>query len=121
MSITENTRRLAGTRWRLDPSASTAEFRVPMLWGLSSVAGRFQRFDGRLAIDDEDRWSLELTVDAASIDTGNPRRDRHLRSAAFFDVEQHPEVRFRSHGVDRGTGRVHGELEAAGRRVALEV
>jgi polyisoprenoid-binding protein YceI len=67
---------------------------------------------------------MELTLDAASLDTGNRRRDRHLRSAGFFDVENHPEVRFRSSSVnDHGGGRLHveGELEAAGERAPLQV
>jgi polyisoprenoid-binding protein YceI len=115
---------LTGTRWRLDPSGSSAEFRVPYLWGLASVKGRFQRLDGRLEVDHDDRWWMELTVDAASLDTGNRKRDAHLRSADFFDVVEHPEVRFRSNTVEAsGAGRlrVEGELEAAGRRVRLPV
>ena len=67
---------------------------------------------------------MELTLDAASLDTGNPKRDRHLRSADFLDVEHHPELRFRSTSVsDQGGGRlrVEGDLEAAGGRVSLPV
>jgi polyisoprenoid-binding protein YceI len=115
---------LAGTRWRLDPSGTSAEFRVPNVWGLASVKGRFERFDGWLEVDDDDQWRMELTLDAASLDTGNPRRDRHLRSADFFDVERHPEIRFRSrNATDHGAGRlqVEGELEAAGERVPLSI
>jgi polyisoprenoid-binding protein YceI len=120
----QDSRQLAGTRWRLDPSGSSAEFRVPNFWGLATDKGRFQRLDGWLEVDDDQQWRMELTVDAASLDTGNPRRDRHLRSAAFFDVEHHPEVRFRSGSVhDQGGGRlrVEGELEAAAGRAPLQV
>ena len=120
---TQDTQPLAGTRWRLDPSDSRTEFRAPNLWGLASVKGRFQPLDGRLEVDGDD-WRMELTLDAASLDTGNGRRDRHLRSAAFFDAEHHPEVRFRSSRViDQGDGRleVEGELEAAGERAPLQV
>jgi polyisoprenoid-binding protein YceI len=127
MSTTDSahdSRQLAGTRWRLDPSGSSAEFRVPGVWGLASVKGRFQRLDGWLEVDEDHRWRMELTLDAASLDTGNHRRDRHLRSADFFDVEHHPEVRFRSSSVtDDGGGRLHvdGELEAARGRARLQV
>ena len=67
---------------------------------------------------------LELTLDAASLNTGNGKRDEHLRSADFIDAQQHPEVRFQSTSVnDSGDGRldVDGELLAAGNRVALEL
>jgi len=120
----QDSRQLAGTRWRLDPSGSSADYRVPNFWGLTSDKGRFQRLDGWLEVDDDHRWRLELTLDAASLDTGNRRRDRHLRSADFFDVQHHPEVRFRSSSVnDHGGGRLHveGELEAAGERARLQV
>jgi polyisoprenoid-binding protein YceI len=120
----QDSRQLAGTRWRLDPSGSSAEFRVPNFWGLTSDTGRFQRLDGWLEVDGDHQWRMELTLDAASLDTGNRRRDRHLRSADFFDVEHHPEVRFRSRSVnDHGDGRLHveGELEAAGGRAPLQV
>jgi polyisoprenoid-binding protein YceI len=119
----QDSRQLAGTRWRLDSSGSSAEFRVPSLWGLVPVKGRFQRLDGWLEVDDDHRLRMELIVDAGSIDTGNRRRDRHLRSADFFDVQRHPEVRFRSSSVNGHDGRLHvdGELEAAGGRARLPV
>jgi len=115
---------LAGTRWRLDASASGAEFRVPHFWGLATVKGRFGRLDGWLEIDAHGRWRMELTLDAASLDTGNRKRDEHLRSADFFDAERHPDVRFRSSSASyRGDGRLHvqGALEAAGERSPLDV
>jgi len=114
----------AGTRWRLVPEGSSAGFRARNLWGLATVEGRFQGLDGWLEVDDDQRWRMELTLDAASLDTGNPRRDRHLCSADFFDAQDHPEVRFRSSTVDdRGGGRllVEGELEAAGASAPLQV
>jgi polyisoprenoid-binding protein YceI len=120
----QDSRQLAGTRWRLDPSGSSAEFRVPNFWGLTSDKGRFQRLDGWLEVDDDHRWRMELTLDAASLETGNRRRDRHLRSADFFDVQHHPEVRFRSSSVtDYGGDLLHveGELEAVGERAPLQV
>jgi polyisoprenoid-binding protein YceI len=115
---------LAGTNWRLDPRNSTAEFRVPNFWGIATVKGRFERLEGQLGVDEDHQWRMELSLDADSLDTGNPRRDKHLRSADFFDVEHHPEVRFRSRSVaDHGNGRMHveGELEAAGERARVQV
>jgi polyisoprenoid-binding protein YceI len=124
MSTTYDTHQITDTRWRLDPSASRAEFRVPNVWGLASVKGRFERLEGWVEIDHDEQWHMVLMIDADTLDTGNARRDNHLRSAAFFDVENHPVVRFRSNGVtDRGDGRlaVEGELEAAGEQVAMQL
>jgi polyisoprenoid-binding protein YceI len=121
---THHNQPLTDTRWRLDPSAASAEFRVPNLWRLASVKGHFERIEGSLEIDDEDQWRIVLNLDAASLDTGNPRRDKHLRSADFFDVENHPVVRFLGRNAsDHGDGHLHvtGELQAAGERVPLDV
>ena len=112
------------TRWRLDPADSIAEFRVPHFWGLLTVKGRFDRLDGRLDADHAGPQRIELTIEAASVSTRNRRRDRHLRSADFFDVDHHPQVCFRSTAIRPGSDgslRVDGELTAAGSRVALEL
>ena len=121
---THDVEQLAGTRWRLDASASGAEFRVPHFWGLATVTGLFGRLDGWLEVDEHGRWRMELTLDAASLNTGNRKRDEHLRSSEFFDAERHPVVRFRSSSASyQGGGRLHvdGALEAAGERAPLEV
>jgi len=123
-SVEDSKQWLAGTRWRLDPSGSSAEFRVPHFWGLVTVRGRFGHFDGWLEVGENSRWRTELIIDAASLDTGNRKRDEHLRSGDFFDADHHPEVRFRSTSTrEQGHGRVlvKGELEAAGERVPLEL
>lgn len=112
---------ISTTRWRLDPAQSTAKFRVPHFWGLVKVSGAFDSLDGWLEID-HGSGQLELTIDAASLSTGNPRRDHHLRSADFFDTGRHPEVRFRSTRVsDPGDGHLSivGELHAGGGQVTL--
>jgi polyisoprenoid-binding protein YceI len=91
------------------------------LWGLHTVRGRFNCFDGSYLVGSTGP-EIELTIDAASIDTGVAARDRHLRSADFFDVTEHPQVRFASTGVTGlGNGRVHvsGELEAVGTSVPV--
>lgn len=92
-------------RWRLDAATSSAEFRVPHVWGLVTINGHFERLDGWLELDDNSLGRLELTNDSASLNTGNPKRDAHLRSADFFDTEHHPEARFRStHLSNAATG-----------------
>jgi polyisoprenoid-binding protein YceI len=111
-------------RWRLEAADSTAEFRVPHFWGLITFRGRFQSLDGWLEIDGAGGRQIELTIDASSVRTGNPMRDRHLRGADFFDVANHPVVRFRSTRVTEagdGVVKVAGELAAAGRQVALDL
>ena len=66
---------------------------------------------------------MQLTIDADSLDTGNAKRDTHLRSADFFDVEHHPQIRFVSDSAELqdATLRVHGQLHAAGKQVPLEL
>jgi polyisoprenoid-binding protein YceI len=108
-------------RWVVDPARSTVEFRVKHFWGFSTVTGHFERFDGTYTVG-ADGTTIELDVDASSLDTGNKRRDRHLRDLAFFHVEQHPRVRFSSADVrELGHGRlwIDGELEAAGRTLSV--
>ena len=89
-------------RWRLDPSRSRVEFRVRHLWGLSTVRRHFDDYHGQLDLSAYP--ALELTIEAASVQTGNRRRDRHLRSAAFFDAEHHPWVQFRADSLAQRHG-----------------
>jgi polyisoprenoid-binding protein YceI len=107
--------------WQLDPARSSVEFRVPSFWGLVTVKGRFEDYRGRLDVSAEP--AIELTIEAASIDTGNARRDEHLRSRAFFDAESHPQVRFASDAVvvDGETLKVRGHLSARGQSIPLEL
>ena len=112
------------TRWVVDPAHSSAEFRVPHFWGLVKVKGQFDRIDGWLEVDDNGSRRLGLTIDAASVNTGNRQRDEHLRGTDFFDTDRHPDLRFVSSQVSEADGgdlRVQGELLAAGDRVALEL
>jgi polyisoprenoid-binding protein YceI len=123
MSIMENTRRASSpTHWTVDAEKSSVEFAVKTFWGLGTVRGRFERFDGGYD-PTPDRQSIELTIDAGSLDTELGKRDEHLRSADFFHIADHPRVRFRSTRVlDAGDGTLHiqGGLEAAGVVVPLE-
>jgi polyisoprenoid-binding protein YceI len=115
-------RTAASTRSPLDRAGTSVEFDVETFWGLTTVHGRFDRFDGSYEIG-PDGARIELTVDADSIDTGNRTRDKHLRSSAFFHIAEHPQVRFTSTRVtETGAGTLHveGILEAAGKVVPLE-
>ena len=109
------------TRWRIDPTRSRIEFRTPTFWGLITVKGRFERYDGTLDLRHEP--AVELTIDASSLDTNNHKRDKHLRSADFFDVENHPQVRFVSDSATLDGERltVSGRLYAAGKSMPLNL
>ena len=102
-------------RWQLERSHSDIEFRVKHLWGLTTVRGRFDDLAGTLSVADDGSRRISLEVEAASLDTGNAQRDRHLRSDDFFDTPNHPLIRFESTEVaDESPGRlrVAGRLEA---------
>lgn len=109
------------TRWRIDPGRSSVEFHVRNLYGLQTVKGRFERYDGTLDLDAEP--SIELAIDADSLNTNNAKRDEHLRSADFFDAASHPQVRFTSElaTLEDERLRVRGELHAAGKSTRLDL
>jgi polyisoprenoid-binding protein YceI len=70
---------------------------------ISKVRGSFREFSGAIDIDDiPERSRVEAIIRADSIDTGDPERDRHLRSPEFLDVEHYPDIRFRSASVRPG-------------------
>lgn len=87
----------------IDKAHSEAVFQVRHL--ITKVRGRFSNFDGRIEFDQErpEHSAVNVTIDAASIDTNEPDRDTHLRSNDFFGVETHPQIRFNSAEV-RKTG-----------------
>ncbi|MEU1024120.1 YceI family protein [Streptomyces sp. NPDC005904] len=112
--------------WTIDPAHSTVGA-VAQHLGITSVHGRFLEFGGRVEIaEDVEKSRVEAVIRSASIDTGNGMRDGHLKSPDFLDVEQYPEITYRSSGLtpagaDRWT--VHGELGMHGvvRPVDLEL
>jgi polyisoprenoid-binding protein YceI len=108
--------------WSVAPSRSEIGFAVKDMWGLRTVRGAFGAYDGCLEIR-AGGVAGELTIEADSLDTGNARRDRHLRSPAFFDVEQHPRIVFTATAVTPGDVglTVSGELAIASSRVRLEI
>jgi polyisoprenoid-binding protein YceI len=107
--------------WRLDPARSSVAFHVRHFYGLMTVKGEFADYESTL--DFGATPAVELTIQAASLDTKLAKRDEHLRSKDFFAVERHPQVRFISDGAafDGDTLRVHGQLHAAGRQIPLQL
>jgi polyisoprenoid-binding protein YceI len=113
--------RMTDGAWRLDPTRSGVEFRVRHFYGLMTVKGRFADYAGTLDLNADP--AVELTIQAASLDTKMAKRDEHLRSGDFFDVEQYPQVHFTSDSaiLDGDKLTVHGQLHAAGRQIALDL
>jgi polyisoprenoid-binding protein YceI len=115
---TQTTHPVALSTWKIDPVHSAAEFRVRHLM-ISNVRGHFTGVSGSLTWNEADpaRSEVEASIDAASIDTRDPQRDTHLKSADFFDVEKFPALTFRSSRVIRrsdGTLSVSGPLTIHG-------
>ena len=93
--------------YTIDATHSEVGFRVRHL--VSKVSGRFTKFTGTLTLDPKDigKSSVRVVIDAASVNTDNEARDKHLRSADFFDVEKYPAITFTSTAVkDLGQGRL---------------
>ncbi|GAA1259770.1 YceI family protein [Pseudonocardia aurantiaca] len=115
---------VAGT-WDIDPVHSDVSFTVRHMM-VSKVRGRFATFSGEIITGaDVAKSTVNATIEAGSIQTGNDQRDGHIRSADFFDVENHPLWTFRSTGVrvDGDQTAVDGELTIKGvtRSVPLAV
>ena len=113
-------------RYNIDPSHSAAEFSVRHLM-ITNVKGRFGKLSGVVDIDTDhlDQSKIDVTIDATSIDTRDEKRDGHLRSPDFFDVEKFPTLTFTSKRVtktDDGFA-VLGDLTMHGvtRELTLEV
>lgn len=93
---------LAADTYRVDPDHASVVFKVKHL-GVSYTWGRFNEVGGTFVLDEQNPAAsrLEVVIKTASVDTGNARRDRHLRNADFFDAEQFPEIRFVSKRMSR--------------------
>ena len=105
-------------RWEIDSSHSGIHFSVRHLV-IAKVRGQFGRWTGTLVAPDGDlgRASVDVTIDAASIDTGVADRDAHLKSADFLDTTTFPEITFRTTGVESASSerlRVKGALTIKG-------
>src|SRR4029079_10716081 len=118
---------MAISHWDFDLSHSSINFHARHLM-VSKVHGRFARWTGTLELDDQDltKSRAAVTIDASSIETRDEKRDGHLRSPDFLDVEKFPQITFESTEVTRDGDdayRVTGNLTIHGvtRPVVLEV
>jgi polyisoprenoid-binding protein YceI len=117
----------ATSNWQIDPAHSSAQFAVKHL-AISTVRGAFTSVKGSVQLDDKDitKSSVDVTIDANSVDTREPNRDKDLRSDHFFDVEHFPAITFKSKRVEQvapGKLRITGDLTIHGttKEVVLDV
>ncbi len=106
------------TTWAIDAGHSLAEFGVKHMM-LSTTKGRFSDLSGTIVLNEANvaNSSVDVSINVASIDTHDEKRDGHLKSADFFDVENHPAITFKSTKVeDEGNGKlaVTGDLTIRG-------
>jgi len=97
--------------YKIDPVHSEISFKIRHL--LAKTSGRFTKFSGSVKVDTADisKSSVEVVIEAASINTDNEGRDKHLRAADFFDVEKFPTITFKSTSVKEVA---KGKLEVTG-------
>lgn len=115
--------------YKVAPEASTIALTTRHLFGLGRVRGSFAVTGGRVTVDDgragadEVGAGVAVTVAAGSVDTGNARRDKAVRSPAFLNSGEHPEISFRSTGVGREDGAwlVRGEVKARGTTAPVDL
>jgi polyisoprenoid-binding protein YceI len=101
--------------WNVDPVHSSVEFQVKHL-GIATVKGQFKEFEGTLEVSPEG-IKASGSAEVASVDTREPQRDGHLRSADFFDADNHPKITFTSTSVtplDEDTFEIEGDFTIHG-------
>jgi polyisoprenoid-binding protein YceI len=113
--------------WHIDPAHSEIEFSARHMM-ISTVRGRFNQFTGAVEADEQmpTAATVDVQIDASSLVTGETRRDEHLRSPDFLDVEKYPSITFKSTRLewrDSVHGRLYGDLTIRGvtRAVVLDV
>jgi polyisoprenoid-binding protein YceI len=96
-AVTATSQSTKPTEWAIDPAHAAAHFSVRHLM-ISNVRGEFSKLSGNVVLDPADltRSTVEVNLETASINTREPQRDEHLRSADFLDVANHPTISFRS-------------------------
>jgi polyisoprenoid-binding protein YceI len=113
------------TKWSIDPIHSEILFKVKHLM-ISTVTGQFHKFDLNIETENNDFNSvkkIDFSADIDSIDTNNEQRNAHLKSADFFNAEQHPKVEFSGTDYEAEKGRLRGNLSIGGitKPVTLDV
>jgi polyisoprenoid-binding protein YceI len=108
----------AASTWDVDPAHTESSFVVKHMM-VSNVRGQFGKTTGVIQQDDKDlsKSSAQITIDATTVDTRVAKRDNHLKSADFFDVEKYPTITFKSTKVTPGPGntaKVDGDLTIHG-------
>lgn len=104
--------------YKIDPVHSQVGFKVRHF--VAKVSGRFAKFEGTISVDPQDmsKSSVEVKIDAASVSTDTEARDKHLRSADFFEVEKFPAITFKSTAVKEVA---KGKLEVTGNLTIRDV
>ena len=116
------------TKWAIDPAHSDITFKIRHLM-IAHVKGSFKTFDASIYTSDKDFSTaiIDLWIDTASITTGDEKRDEHLKSADFFDVEIHKQITFTSGSIEKpdtdGNHELWGELTIKGitKKIKLDV
>lgn len=109
---------MATTKWVLDPTHSELGFKIKHLM-ISNVSGSFKSFGAEVETVETDfsTAQINLSAEMSSISTNNEQRDAHLQTSDFFEVEKHPELKFKStqvEKIDSDTYTLHGELTMKG-------
>lgn len=108
----------ATSTWQIDPAHTAAGFAVKHLM-ISTVRGQFKGINGTINWDDQDitKSAIDVTIDANTVDTSEPQRDKDLKSEKFFDVAKYPTITFKSKKVEQvsaGKLKVTGDLTIHG-------
>jgi len=110
--------------WTLDQAATTIELHTKAMWGLAKVTGHFTAVEGSAVVGSDGSVSGTLVIDAASVNTGTAKRDEHLRTKDFFEVETYPTFVYAVSAVKPaadGTLAVSGTFTVHGQTRPLEL